>query len=78
MPWCEPCDKWRSPGALLPDGTCPRCRTQVDKGTLAVEVEHKAAHRQAQAKIPWHFWLMVASAALYLAWRAIQGVAALF
>ena len=78
MPWCEPCDKWRSPGALMPDGTCPRCRTQVDHGAVAVEAQHQAAEIREHAKIPWHFWVMVASAAIYLGWRAIQGIVALF
>ena len=73
MPWCESCDKWRSPGALLPDGTCPRCGSQVDHGAVAVEAKEAAA-AQADVKIPWHFWVMVAAAALYLGWRVVQGV----
>ena len=25
-------------------------------------------------KVPWHFWILVVAAALYLGWRAIQGI----
>lgn len=77
MPWCEPCDKWRAPGALMPDGTCPKCRTQVDHGAVAVEARDAAEAAQEQVKIPWHFWVMVAAAALYLGWRVVQGLLAL-
>jgi hypothetical protein len=24
--------------------------------------------------VPWHFWILVVAAGLYLGWRAIQGV----
>ena len=78
MPWCESCDKWRAPNALLPDGTCPRCGSQVDHGAVAVEAQESAAAAQADVKIPWHFWVMVAAAAIYLGWRVIQGLIALF
>jgi hypothetical protein len=27
-----------------------------------------------KAKIPWHFWVMLIALAIYLGWRAIQGV----
>lgn len=82
MPWCETCDKWKSPGGVMPDGTCPKCGNPVDHGAVAVEAqetaETHAAARVEAAKIPWHFWLMVVAAALYLGWRAVQGILALF
>ncbi len=28
-------------------------------------------------RIPWHFWLLLAAAIVYLGWRAVQGVALL-
>jgi len=77
MPWCEPCEKWRAPNAVMPDGSCPRCRTQMQEGAVATEAA-EAAEARASVKIPWHFWVMVASAALYLGWRAVQGLIALF
>ena len=31
----------------------------------------------AAERIPWHFWLLLGAVAVYLAWRAVQGVALL-
>ena len=31
----------------------------------------------AAERIPWHFWLLLGAAAVYLVWRAVQGVALL-
>ena len=73
MPFCEPCDKWRAPNALLVDGTCPRCGTQVAEPPTATDVPSAEA-----THIPWHFWLMVSAAGIYLGWRVVQGLMALF
>ena len=75
--FCEPCNKWREPNALLSDGSCPRCGTQLD---AHAEEAAQAASAEAAAtvKIPWHFWVMVAATALYLGWRVIQGLQSLF
>ena len=75
--FCEPCNKWREPNALLADGTCPRCGTQLDENAPAAS-DAASAKAQAAAKIPWHFWVMVAATAIYLGWRVIQGLQALF
>ena len=72
MPFCEQCDKWRAPNALLVDGTCPRCGTQMEVPEMAMD-----APAEAQTHIPWHFWLMVSAAGLYLGWRVVQGLMAL-
>jgi hypothetical protein len=63
----------------MPDGSCPRCGSQLDDpaASAAAEVADPEAV-QAAAKIPWHFWLMVAATVLYLGWRVIQGLQALF
>jgi len=75
--FCEPCNKWRKPSALLPNGTCPRCGTQLDD--QANDLIHDApAEAGAKVKIPWHFWVMVGATALYLGWRVIQGIQSLF
>ena len=58
MPWCETCNRFYTPTSLNADGTCPTCGTQV----------------AAPVKAPWHFKLLLASVALYLGWRAWQGV----
>jgi hypothetical protein len=30
------------------------------------------------SKVPWHFWILILAAALYLGWRLVQGVGWLF
>lgn len=40
------------------DGSCPTCGRQL----------------AAPAKAPWHFKLLMVALALYLGWRAVQGV----
>jgi len=75
--FCEPCNKWRKPDALMPDGSCPRCRTELDPLAAAgpSDADGEAASPEAQSiKIPWHFWLMVAATLIYLGWRVIQGI----
>ena len=68
MPWCESCDKFLSPSTVQADGTCPTCGAEVD-------APEQVARRN---RIPWHFWVLFVAALGYLAWRAIQGVDALF
>ena len=58
MPWCEDCSKFWNPTSLQADGTCPTCGRQL----------------AAPAKAPWHFKLLMAAVALYLGFRAVQGV----
>jgi hypothetical protein len=64
MPWCEDCSRFWNPPSMPADGTCPSCGRQLG------EVPY--------AKIPWHFWLLIAVAAVYLGWRLIQGIGWLF
>jgi hypothetical protein len=64
MPWCEPCGRFLSPNTLREDGTCPVCGEVVEPPTDA----------DRRTKVPWHFWLLLAALAVYLGWRAIQGV----
>ena len=42
---------------------------------LSMEQEPPA---EAASSIPWHFWLMVAAVTLYLGYRIVQGLMALF
>ena len=58
MPWCEDCSKFWNPTSLQRDGACPTCGKQIGK----------------PAKTPWHFKLLMAGVALYLGFRAYQGV----
>ena len=66
MPWCEECQKYRTPTSLTPDGRCPACGADVG-----------AAARDADAivdeeKAPWHFKLLVVAVVAYLGWRLVQ------
>lgn len=65
MPWCEDCAKFWNPNSMPPDGTCPSCGRMI-------------AEAPETSKVPWHFWILVAAAALYLGWRLVQGVGWLF
>lgn len=69
MPWCEPCERYLAPNTVAVDGSCPTCGGEVDSAPGA---EHVVA------KVPWHFWLIIVLASVYLGWRAVQGLALLF
>jgi hypothetical protein len=62
MPFCEDCSKFWNPNSLPPDGTCPTCGRFIADAPKA-------------QKVPWHFWLLLGVATIYLGWRAIQGIA---
>lgn len=64
MPWCDTCSKYYAPNGLKADGSCPACGRVVTQPPAEPEV-----------RAPWHFKLLVVSAAAYLLWRAWQGVA---
>ena len=73
MAWCRSCERYLTPATLTAEGSCPTCGS---------EVQHPAATPSGPAgaptdRIPWHFWLLVGAAAVYLGWRAVQGVALL-
>lgn len=69
MAWCRSCERYLTPATLTDEGVCPSCNH---------EVEHPRGEPvPAAERIPWHFWLLVGGAAVYLVWRAVQGVALL-
>jgi hypothetical protein len=70
MPWCTHCDRFLSPASVVADGTCPVCGRAVDPGRahVAAEVEDESP------PIPWHLKALAAAVALYLGFRAWQGV----
>jgi len=71
MPWCEQCDRYWSPNALAPDGSCRRCGQVI--------ADHPGADdEEDDGSWPWHFWLLVGLTAAYLGWRVIQGLGGLF
>lgn len=65
MPWCETCDRYYNPRSIAPDGTCVKCGTFI-ADTNDVEED--------DAKIPWHFWVLVVALVVYLGWRFIQAI----
>ena len=69
MAWCRSCERYLTPATLTAEGACPSCGIEVQH-----PLEPPAA---APERIPWHFWLLLAAAAIYLGWRAVQGVALL-
>ena len=71
MPWCEPCAKFYNPNSLADEGECPACGE-------ALEVTEATKLANEDVKVPWHFWLMLTAIVVYLGWRVIQGVDALF
>jgi hypothetical protein len=67
VPWCDDCNRFLTPTTLRADGACPTC------GRVVAE----APSEEEELRAPWHFKLLVAMAGAYLAWRAVQLVAAL-
>jgi len=59
VPWCETCDAMVDDDDVTAAGECPECGEPLH--------EHR--------RIPWHFKLMIAATAVYLGWRAYQGIA---
>ena len=73
MPWCEVCDRFLSPSTVKVDGTCPSCGRAVDPGH-AHEATSETADDEDLPAIPWHLWLLAAALAVYLGYRAMQGI----
>jgi hypothetical protein len=75
VPWCDPCERFWTPGRVGPSNECPVCHSQLTEGQVAATARESAAEaEEAPSKISWHFWVFVAIAAVYLGWRAVQGV----
>ena len=71
MPWCPSCDRFLSPSTVLADGTCPTCGRTVDPGSAHAPASEEETELDP---LPWHFKLLVAAIALYLGYRAFQGI----
>ena len=81
MPWCDDCAKFWNPASMNADGTCPTCgrrlatpptaATALPTALTADTVDVKALAGE-DAKVPWHFKLLVVALCLYLGWRAVQ------
>jgi hypothetical protein len=59
MPWCDDCSRFWNPTSMGTGGECPTCGRVIAKPQRA----------------PWHFKLMLVALAVYLGFRAWQGVA---
>ena len=71
MPWCDGCAKYWTPNSVATDGACPSCGV-----VLATARQLRSeAHADTAEKVPWHFKLMLIALAIYLGWRAVQGIA---
>jgi hypothetical protein len=66
MPWCDECARFFNPNSLRPDGSCPKCGRVVAT---------PASPETTIPRAPWHFWVFVAAAVIYLGWRLVQGIA---
>ena len=76
MPWCDACDRFLSPSTVKVDGTCPSCGRVVDAGRAHTAEGPPAGAEDDEAlpPIPWHLWLLAAALAVYLGYRAMQGI----
>jgi hypothetical protein len=54
---------------------CDTCDQMVEDDALTDDGDcPECGAELARRKIPWHFKLMIAATAVYLAWRAYQGI----
>jgi hypothetical protein len=82
VPWCDTCDRFLSPSTVLADGSCPSCGGAVDPGgahraPTAEEEQEKPEDQdedEGLGPVPWHLKLLLGALALYLGWRAWQGI----
>ena len=86
MPWCDACDRFLSPSTVKVDGTCPSCGRVVDAGHAhaastpsdtddASDVDTASDVDDGDLPpIPWHLWLLAGALAVYLGYRAMQGI----
>jgi predicted RNA-binding Zn-ribbon protein involved in translation (DUF1610 family) len=76
VPWCDACDRFLSPSTVKVDGTCPSCGRVVDAGRAHTAEASSASTDDDETlpPIPWHLWLLLAALAVYLGYRAMQGI----
>ncbi|HEY3096811.1 MAG TPA: hypothetical protein VGK05_08230 [Acidimicrobiia bacterium] len=74
MPWCDTCDRFLSPSTVREDGTCPTCGRTVERGAAPATVTQDDEKRDERPSLPWHLWVLAAALAVYLGFRAWQGI----
>jgi len=82
VPWCDTCDRFLSPSTVRTDGTCPACGRTVDAGrahapggdTGDAPADAPGDDEEVLPPVPWHLKLLAGAVALYLGYRAFQGI----
>jgi hypothetical protein len=74
VPWCATCDRYLAPPGVHPDGTCPTCGNAVDPGGARAGPATDDLDVADEVPLPWHFKLLAGAIALYLGYRAFQGI----
>ena len=74
MPWCNACDRFLSPSTVKVDGTCPSCGRVVEAGQAHAASTPSDTDDEDLPPIPWHLWLLAGALAVYLGYRAMQGI----
>jgi hypothetical protein len=79
VPWCPTCARYLAPPSVHADGTCPTCGGGVDRGGARAQSDHPAENRADDldddpVPLPWHFKLLAGALAVYLGYRAFQGI----
>jgi hypothetical protein len=76
MPWCPACSRFLTPTSTEADGTCPFCKQVVDysRNRKFDEAKERGEELTDNVPVPWHLKLLLASAAIYLGWRVLQGI----
>ena len=74
VPWCETCDRFLSPSTVLADGACPTCGRAVDPGSARAATSEAEDADDELGPIPWHLKLLAGALAVYLGYRAWQGI----
>ncbi|HEV8207945.1 MAG TPA: hypothetical protein VGR04_14775 [Acidimicrobiia bacterium] len=74
MPWCATCHRFLSPPSVRADGTCPTCGRPVESGHAHAAATTEESTKPRRASLPWHLWLLAIALAVYLSFRAWQGI----
>lgn len=77
MPWCDECSRFLTPTSLGAGGECPGCGRVVAEAAADPAGDGgggAGGEPGDEPEVPWHFKLLVVATALYLAWRAVQGI----
>ncbi len=75
MPWCATCDRFLSPPTVREDGTCPTCGQPVQAGHAHADATASGEpSEERRTPLPWHLKLLAGALAIYLGFRAWQGI----